>query len=141
MKLNLDRLPRTARHLAEVIGLDAVLVLVAHCGGREVFPARADTRAHLGELLGEAAAQKLADTYRGEPIRVPQCKDALRAAYQDDMRAEYDRRTRAGESSRSVVQDLAARPPYYYDWRTVTSIVNRADVGGQTVEVTQQELF
>jgi hypothetical protein len=141
MKLNLDRLPRSARHLAEVIGLDAVLVLVAHCGGREVFPARADTRAHLGELLGETIAQKLADTYRGDPIRVPQCKDALRVAYQDDMRAEYDRRTRAGESSRSVVQDLAARPPYYYDWRTVTSIVNRADVGGKTVEVSQQELF
>jgi len=141
MKLNLDRLPKSAHHLAQVIGLEAVLVLVAYCGGREVFPARPATRAHLGELLGEPLAQKLADTYKGDPIRVPQCKDALRTAYQDDMRAEYDRRTRAGESSRSVVQDLAARPPYYYDWRTVTSIVNRPDAGGKTVEVSQQELF
>lgn len=143
MKLDLDRLPKNARLLAQAIGQDAMLALVKACGGREIFPGRATTRAHLAETLGETAAETLATLYRRDPLRVPQCKDALRAAYQDEMRAEYDRRTRAGETSRAVIQDMAARPPYYYDWRTVTGIVNRADSGGVVVDVgeSQADLF
>jgi hypothetical protein len=141
VKLNLSHLPKNAVLLSQIIGQDAMLALVQHSGGREIFPNRAATRAHLAEILGETAAETLARMYRSTPLRVPQCKDALRIAYQDDMRAEYDRRTRAGETSRSVIQDMAARPPYYYDWRTVTSIVNRPDSGGTVIETTQGSLF
>lgn len=143
MKLALALLPQSARQLADQIGLDAVLALVGAYGGQEIFPGREDTRAHLAEILGEDVAARLAAIYRRDPLRVVQCREAVMAAHHDALRAEFDARTRAGESGRAVVQDLARRPlpPLYYDWRTVWRLLTRPDTGGEVVETGQARLF
>ncbi len=143
VKLALSLLPESARRLAEQIGLDAVLALVAAYGGQEIYPARAATRAHLAGILGETVASRLAEIYQRDPLRVVQCRAAVMAAYHDALRAEFDHRTRAGESARAVVQSLAHRtlPPQYYDWRTVWGLLTRPDTGGEVVETGQGSLF
>ncbi len=139
MKFALDALPRTARALAEVIGLEATLALVAGYGGRTIWPWKAGAeRAALAEVIGEEAADRLTRHYR-EPIAIPKCDDALRQAVQADIRAEFDTRTRAGESARSVVADLSGRPPFRYTDRHIWRVLKGLDAG-EVVEV-QGALF
>lgn len=140
MKLALDHLPASARRIAEVIGLEATLALVGEYGCRTIWPWKdgAD-RAHLAEIIGEAAAEALTRHYR-EPISVPKCDGALRAAVHADIRAEFDTRTRAGESARAVVASLAGRPPLRYTDRHIWRLLNGVDAG-EVVELGQGRLF
>lgn len=141
MKLAVDHLPLSARRIAEVVGVPATLALVLAFPGKTIWPAKngAD-RARLAEVMGEAAADKLVRAFR-EPLWIPRCVEAIRGAVQADIRAEFDRRTRAGESARSVVSDLAGRPPLAYTDRHVWRVLKGADAGGEVVDTSQADLF
>lgn len=141
MKLALDRLPETVRRIAEVIGMDAALALVLHYGGKTVWPAKHGAqRAHLAEILGEAAAEKFTATWR-EPVPIPLCQRAARAVAQDALRAEFDRLTRAGASARAAVAKLANRPPLHHTDRHIWRLLGQSDVGGPVQDAGQGELF
>lgn len=146
MKLALDHLPRTARMLAEVIGLPATLALVLAYRGRTLLPPKGLQRpgiirlAELEEKIGPEAAGKLAAHFR-EPIAIPTCLHAIRMAVHEDIRAEFDRLTRQeGYSARAAVDALAGRPPLFYTDRHVWRILSQAG-GGEVVEMGQGELF
>lgn len=147
MRLAIDQLPRTARMIAEVIGLPATLALVLAYRGRTIVPARGRQRsglirlAELEEAVGAEAAAKLAAHFR-EPIAVPTCLNAIRAAVHDDIRVEFDRLTR-GESysARAAVDALAGRPPLFYTDRHIWRILSCAGAGGEVAELGQGSLF
>ena len=142
MKLAAELLPLSVRRLAEQIGLAATLALVMHYAGKTIWPARTGAqRAHLAEIMGEAAAEKFTQIYR-EPFTVPLCRDAARAVAQDAIRAEFDRLTRnEGYSARAAVSALANTPPLYHTDRHIWRLLGQTDTGGQVIDARQTELF
>lgn len=147
MKLAVDHLPRTARMIAEVIGLPATLALVLAYRGRTLVPPRGVQRpgvirlAELEEHIGAEAAERLGRAFR-EPIAIPTCLNAIRMAVHEDIRAEFDRLTRVERySARAAVDALAGRPPLYYTDRHVWRILSLAGGAGEVVEAGQGELF
>lgn len=145
MRINLDLLPPTAQHLVKLIGLEPALLLVRHYGGRVIQPTRGLTdgsaarMAALAECIGPTAADTLAAHYRNSPLSVPACVEAMAAARRQDIRAEFDRRTRAGESARSVVDSLAGPPPRFSS-RYIWKLLGEVD-SGQVRDTAQAELF
>ena len=141
MRLNIDRLPRNARLLANVLGsLEAMLALVQHAGGRVIWPHKTGPEyAALAEAIGEEPAQRFVRHFR-EPVSVPKCDDAIRAAVRESIRAEFDRMTRAGASARAAVAALAGQPPLHYTERHVWRILGCVDEG-KVVSSDQGELF
>ena len=118
---NVDMLPKTARDLVEVIGLDATIDLVKMFGGDELFiPEKIDGDSRMWDLLveciGSEASRKLVRRYRKDRIYVPMCQAALRALRNQEIIAAYD----AGEAfdairrrhkiSRSYLFRLLKRP-------------------------------
>jgi len=141
MRLALDRLPQTVLRIAEVIGMDAALALVLHYAGRTIWPAKHGAqRAHLAELMGEAAAEVFTTHYR-DPVSIPLCRAAARAVAQDALRAEFDRLTGEGASARAAVAALVNRPPLHHCERHIWRLLGQADHGGDVVETGQAELF
>jgi hypothetical protein len=139
MKLAIDHLPRSAKILIDLIGLSALLTLVEAFGGRVIWPHRHGAeRAHLAELIGEDAAEKLVTTFR-EPVPIPKCAHAIRAVLHDQLRAEFDALTQAGSSARRAVTHLARQ--YHYTERHVWRVLKLADHDGEVVETRQAELF
>lgn len=139
MRINVDQLPKTARMLADVIGLPATLALVDIYGGLSIWPAKTGAdRAALGEIIGEEAAQRFVDTFR-EEVTIPKCVSAIRAVMHTELRAEFDRLTGEGASARSTVKQLALR--YRYTVRWVWYLLNETDADGEVMDVQQGELF
>jgi len=139
VKLAADHLPKTARLLAGVIGLPATLVLVDRYGGQTIWPAKGGAGyASLAEDIGEEAAAKLVRHFR-EPVAIPKCAAAVRAVVHDQVRAEFDRLTTAGESARAAVSALVRG--YGYTDRHIWRLLGRCDSGGEVLDVTQGSLF
>lgn len=130
MKLVLDRLPAKAREYAELIGLEATLMLVQRRGGQILWPAKGgDEFAALAADIGEVAAGILARHYR-EYINIPMCTQAVRAAMREFVRQEFDRLTlEEGMSARKAVRAMAGKPPHGYAERTIWDILSRAEEG------------
>lgn len=118
---NMDMLPKTARDLVEVIGLDATIDLVKMFGGDEItVPGLVDGESRMWDVLveciGREAAVKLVARYRENRIYVPMCQAALRALRNQEIIAAFD----AGEPfdairrrhkiSRSYLFRLLKRP-------------------------------
>lgn len=66
-------MPENVRVYADAIGVDATITFILHFGGSEVFMSRSPARSELVAVLGQDAAQALADVHamRGLPARVP----------------------------------------------------------------------
>lgn len=118
---HITQLPKTARELVEVIGLDATIDLVKMFGGDEItVPGLVDGEARMWDLLveciGREAAVKLVQRYRENRIYVPMCQAALRMLRNQEIISAYD----AGEPfdairrrhkiSRSYLFRLLKRP-------------------------------
>lgn len=78
---NMQHLPETAHVLIDVIGLQPTIDLVAACGGlwlKVPIGYRSNAWRRLVEVVGlEAATKLVASRYRGTPLYVPICRDAL----------------------------------------------------------------
>lgn len=136
MKLNLAKLPRNARLLADLIGLEATLALVQHYGGRTIWPAKGGAAyAELAEHIGEVAAQKFVRHFR-EPVFVPRCDEAIRAVEREAIRTEFDKLTRGGLSARQAVAQLATHYTDRHVWRILSSTDD-----GEIRDAGQSELF
>lgn len=130
MKLDLDRLPASARLYAELIGLEATISLVKAYGGRRLWPHRDGPMfTELAGHIGEQAAGILAAHFR-EWIAIPTCDLALRAVLRDGVRAEFDRLTHdEGLSARKAVAALAGQPPHRYTERYIWTILSSVETG------------
>lgn len=88
----------TPRSLAEsmqpvvsAIGFDAALQLVARCGGiRVMIPAEPNARDVISQVVGVAAAQRLAEHIGRGLLDVPRCLNWLLMRRNDEMRARYE---------------------------------------------------
>lgn len=70
--MDLERLPKSARDLAGLIGLDATVTLVQEFGGTRLYVA-AERNHRLRELIGERAAELLSRHYGSVELHVPLC--------------------------------------------------------------------
>ncbi len=143
MKLSVDHLPKSARTLAQVIGLPATLALVAdqnYAGQRFVPPKAGADHAALAEVIGADAADKLAAHFR-EEIDIPKCQDAIRAVTHNALRDDFDALTHGPEAltARKAVSELVRR--YGYVDRHVWRLLKQPDTGGTVMESAQAELF
>lgn len=142
MKLSVDHLPKSARILAEVIGLPATLKLVEHYAGVRFCPPKSGADyAALAEIISEAAANKLAEHFPREEIDIPKCEEALRAVTHNALRYDFYTLTHgAGAlSARRAVTVLVRR--YGYVDRYVWRLLKKTDDTGVVVDSTQAELF
>lgn len=89
-QVRMEDLPASYREVAELIGLDAALALVAwRGGGKLAVPARPQPGHALEEQLGWEAWGRLCRTYRGVRIDVPSINVACRAARDRAIQADY----------------------------------------------------
>lgn len=140
MKLNLAKLPRNARLLANLFGLESTLAIVQHYGGRSIWPAKGGAAyAELAEKIGESAAAKFVRHFR-EEVFIPRCDEAIRAVEREAIRTEFDRLTQGDLSARQAVAQLAGRPPFFYTDRHVWRILSSTD-DGEIRDAGQSELF
>ena len=141
MKLSVDHLPKSARLIAQVIGLPATLALVEHYAGHRFTPPKAGADyAALAETIGEAAATKLAAHFR-EPLDVPKCEDAIRKVVHNALREDFDALTEGPDriSARRAVTVLVRR--YGYGDRWIWRVLKQVDSSGAVVDSAQAELF
>jgi Mor family transcriptional regulator len=90
-----DELPRTARAIMEVIGLDATIDLVKLFGGDEPrIPAQIDSASRvwdaLVEAIGRDAAVKMVEAFGDTQIYVPFCRQALLNLRNREIIQSYD---------------------------------------------------
>lgn len=72
------RLTPELQRLADTVGLEAVLLLLAARGGTNVYiPHRSKSDTELCRLVGEEAAARFSDTMPGTYLKLPACKQAL----------------------------------------------------------------
>jgi len=106
-------LPRTARELAEVIGLPATLALVEAWGGQPVQIAKGkrargrDQIDALAAIIGAHRARLVVARWGGEVVTIPLCAAAVRAARDADLQDRFDILTgEDGYSARAAVRRL-----------------------------------
>lgn len=99
----LPQFPRTAEELIQVAGLEAAAALITAWPGAE-YPCPVAFGRHrtkqgqrrfdmLAEIVGERPARRICGHWGGRILDVPNCKDALWARKQDEIRAMYDKLT------------------------------------------------
>lgn len=108
-----EQLPRLARDLVEVIGLNATLRFVEAYGGRTLDLAKGKRirgKAQIqtiAEKIGKLAADKMAVHLGGAPFFVPKCAAALRAMRDAKVHARFDELTgKADLSARRAVAQM-----------------------------------
>lgn len=110
---DLPDLPASAQNIARLIGLPQTLRLVDRLGGTTFPVAKGLTRMGqaryelLAEVIGMDAADTLTAEYGGEPLYIPNCKDALRRARDRAIHSRFDALVKAGYSANGAVAELA----------------------------------
>jgi hypothetical protein len=99
--LDTDLLPASARELAEAIGFEPAMRLIAAYGGCAFYVPRWPT-AELEALIGADAAQALVDNYYAgsDRLNLPRCAAALRAVLHRRIVAAYYAGASAGALAR-----------------------------------------
>ncbi|MBL8499573.1 MAG: hypothetical protein JNL77_03150 [Nitrosomonas sp.] len=83
-------LPGTLQEMEQHIGIKAVLLLVAKCGGVGLYVPREISADHaIARLIGIDAAEKLASVYGGEELQLPKMLAASIARRNVEIRSEY----------------------------------------------------
>lgn len=97
LRLREEDLPPTARTLVRLVGWAGALALVREMPGARLYGiARGTTRAadarfaRVSELVGERAARRLFEEFRGDVLEIPTCRGALVAARNRHIRAQFD---------------------------------------------------
>lgn len=103
-------LPPILRDITELIGLPATLALVRHAGGTRLYvPVRFDPDHPLVKVLGHAAAVALIERHRGEYIDLPKGEIAIKAARDQQIRADRHTYTQAQQAIRWGLTDRQIR--------------------------------
>lgn len=111
--IQLVDLPESAQNLVRLIGMPKTLRLVDHLGGTTFPVAKGLTRMGqaryelLAEVVGMDAADTLTAEYGGEPLYIPNCKDALRRVRDRGIHSRFDALVKAGYSANGAVAELA----------------------------------
>lgn len=105
-------MPDNVRVYADAIGVDATITFILHFGGSEVFMSRSPARSELVAVLGQDAAQALADVHavRGLPARVPLAHRWLVAALAAKGLSKNEIARKMRKSAKWVRDVLAQRP-------------------------------
>jgi hypothetical protein len=90
----------TLRDLIDAIGIDGATALRGFCGAGLYVPQSVDDDHLIARLLGRILAQRLADHFGGEVLRLP------RPPVADILRAEVEERWRVGGSPREIASAL-----------------------------------
>ena len=90
--LGLDDLPRLAREMAEVLGLELTLTILQSIGGCKIkVPRHPASRHRLTQWVGPEAARAMAEHFGGEELELPRIEVTLhrraRATVMTDLRA------------------------------------------------------
>ena len=123
-------LPYTVRQIAELIGLPLTLRLIEQRGGTTFTISkcqRSDGFAkyeELAEIIGYAAADKMAARFGGDRLTIPLCLSAVREVRDRAIRNDFDRLTETC-SSTHVVHQLARQ--HHMTERNVWLILKRID--------------
>jgi Mor family transcriptional regulator len=91
MQLNTQDMPQSLIDVVDAIGLQPALQLVEARGGVRVYVPEPEnlSRDHvLVQVLGEQNARLLAQRFGGDPLDLPRCAAALRAARNTSIRCE-----------------------------------------------------
>ncbi len=113
IELRPHELPESARNLVRLIGLPKTIKLIDHLGGTTFPVAKGLTRMGqaryelLAEVVGMDAADTLTAEYGGEPLYIPNCKDALRRVRDRAIHSRFDALVKAGYSANGAVAELA----------------------------------
>lgn len=108
-----DLLPAQIKLIARLIGLHQALRLVEEYGGTTWPVAKGSTRAGeirhaaLADVIGEDAAEVLAQHYGGDQLYIPNCSQALRRARDLEINRRFVEGVRAGHSANVLVSELA----------------------------------
>lgn len=103
-------LPPILREIAELIGLPATLALVRHAGGTRLYvPVKYDPDHPLAKVLGHAATVQLIEMHRGEAIDLPKGEIAIKAARDQQIRADRHVYTHAQQAIRWGLTDRQIR--------------------------------
>lgn len=120
-------LPPTIQEFVSAIGHTKTMELVREFGGQNLRIPRtegSDTWAALVEVIGERAAQVLADRFGGDdPIYIAKCAQAIRADRNRKLIARYERLLKEGHSSTGAVSILVRESKLSY--RQVENIINQ----------------
>lgn len=105
-------MPENVRVYADAIGVDATITFILHFGGSEVFMSRSPARSELVAVLGQEAAQALADVHaeRGLPARVPLAHRWLVAALSEKGLSKNEIARKMRKSVTWVRQHMAQQP-------------------------------
>jgi hypothetical protein len=92
-----EKLPRLAREIYQLIGLDGLVRMVNKWGGVHIdFPAREENLdssivvQQLADEIGMGDARKIAQHFLGVRLHMPQCTAALKAVQDAQIRADLD---------------------------------------------------
>ena len=139
--------PRTAADLIRVAGLEGAARIISAWGGQEwPVPARIgggtakgrQRYAHLCEIVGTPAAQRVVAWCGGGMLMVPNCKEVKHSRAQQLVRQEYDVLTLVkGYSSPEAVFELGIK--FDLAGRTIEKIIKRPEC--ELVDVIQGALF
>ena len=115
--MNLDQvkglLPRQLLEISEAIGLPAAQRLVEELGGTTWPVARGVRRLGiirheaLKEVVGETAANIMAERWANVPLYIPKCDAALRRVRDLEINRQYVQGVREGISANTLVAELA----------------------------------
>lgn len=106
-------LPERILEIAETIGLPATQRLVEQLGGTTWTPAKGVRRLGvirheaLKEIIGEEAANLVAQRWANVPMYIPRCDAALRRLRDLEINRQFEQGVREGISSNILVAELA----------------------------------
>ncbi len=117
-------LPATARNLVRLAGWNGAMTLIHQMPGFRIYiPASGAAKGrtqpsfeNIAEHIGEAAAERIYDEYRGTALEIPTCRSAFTAARDRRIRERFD----AGESIASLCSETGlSRRSIFYILKTV----------------------
>lgn len=106
-------LPVQVHLIADLVGLPAAIRLVEVLGGTTWPVAKARNRAGearhaaLAEIIGEKAADRIAQHWGGDMLYIPRCAVALRRVRDLEINQRFEDGVRQGVSSNVLVAQLA----------------------------------
>lgn len=111
----LDKFPRVAKELAQLIGLEATLKLIQEEGGNELkLPETTNGNSlnwhRLVSAIGMSAAERLVKEWPSTSIYIPMCLSALRILRTLDAQKRYD----SGESFDSIRRKIGVSRSYLF---------------------------
>lgn len=124
-------LPRQLLEIAEAIGLPAAQRLVDELGGTTWPVAKGVRRlgvirhAALVEVIGERAANIMAERWANVPLYIPKCDAALRRLRDLEINRQYVQGVREGISANTLVAELARS--YKLSDRRIWEILKQPD--------------